>query len=72
MTRALKDAAVQQQVFHAEKARQILDQESTPLVVDTDKLKVRVSFEQFFDFILQKCFSLIEALKVLTHGERIC
>lgn len=42
MTRALKNAVMQQQVFHAEKALQILDQEAAPLVVDRDKLKVRV------------------------------
>lgn len=39
MTRALKNAVMQQQVFHSEKALQILDQEA-PLVVDRDKLKV--------------------------------
>lgn len=47
MTRALKNAVMQQQVFHAEKALQILDQEAAPLVVDRDKLKVRVYLEQF-------------------------
>lgn len=42
MTRGLKNAVMQQQVFHAEKALQILDQEATPLMVDRDKLKVCV------------------------------
>lgn len=46
MTRALKNA--QQQVFHAEKGPPILDQESTRLVVDTDKLKVRVPILECF------------------------
>lgn len=47
MTRALKNAVMHQQVFHAEKALQILDQEAAPLVVDRDKLKVHVYLEQF-------------------------
>lgn len=46
-TRALKNAVMQQQVSHGEKALQILDQETIPLVVDRDKLKVRVCLEQF-------------------------
>lgn len=44
-TRALKNAVMQQQVFHADKALQVLDQEAAPLVVDRDKLKVRVYLE---------------------------
>lgn len=50
MTRALKNAVMQQQVFHSEKALQILDQEAAPLVVDRDKLKVRVYLEGSIDF----------------------
>lgn len=42
MTRALKHAVLQQQqMIHVDKALQILDQETPPLVVDRDKLKVR-------------------------------
>lgn len=40
MTRALKNAVMQQQVFSVDKALQILDQETPLLVVDKDKLKV--------------------------------
>lgn len=40
MTRALKNAVIQQQVFSVDKALQILDQETPLLVVDKDKLKV--------------------------------
>ncbi|XP_044214313.1 ATPase family AAA domain-containing protein 2-like isoform X2 [Thunnus albacares] len=39
MTRALKNAVLQQQVIDVGKALQILDQEPPPLVVDRDKLK---------------------------------
>lgn len=67
MTRALKNAVMQQQGFYAEKALQILDQEAAPLVVDRDKLKVRVYLEQFhlipemcLPFIPQRHLALIE------------
>lgn len=40
MTRALKNAVLQQQMIDVDKALQILDQEIPPLVVDRDKLKV--------------------------------
>lgn len=40
MTRALKNAVMQQQVFSVDKALQILHQETPLLVVDKDKLKV--------------------------------
>lgn len=40
MTRALKNAVLQQQMISVDKALQILDQEIPPLVVDRDKLKV--------------------------------
>lgn len=40
MTRALKNAVLQQQMIDVDKALQILDQETPPLVVDRDKLKV--------------------------------
>uniref|UniRef100_A0AAQ6A0W4 ATPase family AAA domain-containing protein 2 n=1 Tax=Amphiprion ocellaris TaxID=80972 RepID=A0AAQ6A0W4_AMPOC len=40
MTRALKNAVLQQQMINVDKALQILDQETPPLVVDRDKLKV--------------------------------
>uniref|UniRef100_A0AAQ5WX55 ATPase family AAA domain-containing protein 2 n=1 Tax=Amphiprion ocellaris TaxID=80972 RepID=A0AAQ5WX55_AMPOC len=39
MTRALKNAVLQQQMINVDKALQILDQETPPLVVDRDKLK---------------------------------
>lgn len=39
MTRALKNAVLQQQMINVDKALQILDQEIPPLVVDRDKLK---------------------------------
>lgn len=42
MTRALKNAVMQQQMINVDKALQILDQETPPLVVDRDKLKVCV------------------------------
>lgn len=42
ITRALKNAVLQQQMINVDKALQILDQETPPLVVDRDKLKVRV------------------------------
>lgn len=63
MTRALKNAVMQQQVFQAEKALQILDQETAPLVVDRDKLKVCVyligSIEfHFSGLIMAGCFIL--------------
>lgn len=41
ITRALKNAVLQQQMIDVDKALQILDQEIPPLVVDRDKLKVR-------------------------------
>lgn len=40
MTRALKHAVMQQQMINVDKALQILDQETPPLVVDKDRLKV--------------------------------
>lgn len=40
MTRALKHAVMQQQKINVDKALQILDQETPPLVVDKDRLKV--------------------------------
>lgn len=40
ITRALKNAVLQQQMIDVDKALQILDQETPPLVVDRDKLKV--------------------------------
>lgn len=40
MTRAKKNAALQQRTVNVDKAQQILEQK-TPLVVDRDKLKVR-------------------------------
>lgn len=40
MTRSLKNAVLQQQKFDVDKALQILDQETPPLVVDGEKLKV--------------------------------
>lgn len=60
MTRALKNAVMQQQVFHADKALQILDQETAPLVVDRDKLKVWVYLVQFH-FLTVMC-SLVHPL----------
>ncbi|XP_040899672.1 ATPase family AAA domain-containing protein 2-like isoform X2 [Toxotes jaculatrix] len=39
MTRALKNAVLQQQMIDVDKALQILDQEIPPLVVDRDRLK---------------------------------
>lgn len=40
ITRALKNAVLQQQMIDVNKALQILDQETPPLVVDREKLKV--------------------------------
>lgn len=40
MTRALKNAVLQQQMIDVETALHILDQETPPVVVDRDKLKV--------------------------------
>lgn len=40
MTRALKNAVLQQQMINVDKALQILDKETPPVVVDKDKLKV--------------------------------
>lgn len=40
MTRALKNAVLQQQMINVDKALQILDEETPPVVVDKDKLKV--------------------------------
>lgn len=40
ITRALKNAVLQQQMINVDKAMQILEQETLPLVVDRDKLKV--------------------------------
>lgn len=40
MTRALKSTVLQQQVINVDKALQILDQETPPLVVDRNRLKV--------------------------------
>lgn len=40
ITRALKNAVLQQQMISVDKALQILDQQTPPLVVDRDKLKV--------------------------------
>lgn len=40
MTRSLRNAVMQQQMISVDKALQILDQETPPLVVDTEKLKV--------------------------------
>lgn len=42
MTRSLKNAVMQQQMISVDKALQILDQETPPLVVDREKLKVCV------------------------------
>uniref|UniRef100_UPI003AACCDE9 ATPase family AAA domain-containing protein 2-like isoform X1 n=1 Tax=Centroberyx gerrardi TaxID=166262 RepID=UPI003AACCDE9 len=39
MTRALKNAVLQQQMIDVDKALQILDQQTPPVVVDRDKLK---------------------------------
>jgi len=41
MTRALKNSVLQQQIISVDKALQILEHETRPLVVDRDKLKVR-------------------------------
>lgn len=41
MTRGLKHAVLLQQKIDVDKALQILDEETPPLVVDRDKLKVR-------------------------------
>lgn len=40
MTRALKNSVQKQQMINVDQALQILDQETPPLVVDRDKLKV--------------------------------
>lgn len=42
VTRSLKNAVMQQQMISVDKALQILDHETPPLVVDREKLKVCV------------------------------
>lgn len=65
MTRALKNAVMQQQVLHADKAMEILDQEAAPLVVDRDKLKVRVYLKKFH--LITEMYQLPSFLKGISH-----
>lgn len=59
MTRALKNTMLQQHMIPVDKALQILNEESPPLVVDRDRLKVCEAtwnfapFDSFFFFFFQ-------------------
>lgn len=64
MTRALKNAVIQQQVFTVDKALQILDQETPLLVVDKDKLKVCLFNESESS---QSCWQDFTELFVFLH-----
>ncbi|KAK2844231.1 hypothetical protein Q5P01_010890 [Channa striata] len=64
MTRALKHAVLQQQMIDVDKALQILDQETPPLVVDGDKLKellerVVTKTEGYEVYKLEKLYALL-------------
>ncbi|KAI3361362.1 hypothetical protein L3Q82_013546 [Scortum barcoo] len=64
MTRALKNAVLQQQMIDVDKALQILDQETPPLVVDRDKLKellerVVSKTEGYEVYKLEKLYALL-------------
>ncbi|KAG7229369.1 hypothetical protein INR49_012886 [Caranx melampygus] len=64
MTRALKNAVLQQQMIDVDKALQILDQEIPPLVVDRDKLKdllerVVTKTEGYEVYKLEKLYALL-------------
>uniref|UniRef100_A0A8C4DIG8 ATPase family AAA domain-containing protein 2 n=1 Tax=Dicentrarchus labrax TaxID=13489 RepID=A0A8C4DIG8_DICLA len=64
ITRALKNAVLQQQMIDVDKALQILDQETPPLVVDSDKLKVCVILvvtktEGYEVYKLEKLYALL-------------
>ncbi|XP_047455651.1 ATPase family AAA domain-containing protein 2-like isoform X2 [Mugil cephalus] len=64
MTRALKNAVLQQQKISVDKALQILDQETPPLVVDRDKLKellesVVTRTEGYEVYKLEKLYALL-------------
>ncbi|XP_038567961.1 ATPase family AAA domain-containing protein 2-like isoform X2 [Micropterus salmoides] len=64
MTRSLKNAVLQQQKFDVDKALQILDQETPPLVVDGEKLKellerVVTKTEGYEVYKLEKLYALL-------------
>ncbi|XP_026148827.1 ATPase family AAA domain-containing protein 2 isoform X2 [Mastacembelus armatus] len=64
ITRALKNAVLQQQMIDVGKALQILDQETPPLVVDRDKLKellnrVVTKTDGYEVFKLEKLYALL-------------
>ncbi|KAM6909707.1 ATPase family AAA domain-containing protein 2 [Xenentodon cancila] len=64
ITRALKNTVLQQQMIDVDKALQILDQETPPLVVDRDKLKellerVVSKSEGYEVYKLEKLYSLL-------------
>ncbi|KAM6994457.1 ATPase family AAA domain-containing protein 2 [Tautogolabrus adspersus] len=64
ITRALKNTVLQQQMIDVDKATQILDQETPPLVVDRDKLKellekVVSKTEGYEVYKLEKLYALL-------------
>uniref|UniRef100_A0A3Q4MJQ4 ATPase family AAA domain-containing protein 2 n=1 Tax=Neolamprologus brichardi TaxID=32507 RepID=A0A3Q4MJQ4_NEOBR len=64
MTRALKNAVLQQQMINVDKALQILDEETPPVVVDKDKLKVLLEqvvtkTEGYGVYKLEKLYALL-------------
>ncbi|XP_044062597.1 ATPase family AAA domain-containing protein 2-like isoform X2 [Siniperca chuatsi] len=64
MTRALKNAVLQQQMIDVDKALQILDKETPPLVVDRDKLKellerAVIKTEGYEVYKLEKLYALL-------------
>uniref|UniRef100_A0A669F8R2 ATPase family AAA domain-containing protein 2 n=1 Tax=Oreochromis niloticus TaxID=8128 RepID=A0A669F8R2_ORENI len=64
MTRALKNAVLQQQMINVDKALQILDKETPPVVVDKDKLKVLLEqvvtkTEGYEVYKLEKLYALL-------------
>ncbi|KAM9798500.1 ATPase family AAA domain-containing protein 2 [Neosynchiropus ocellatus] len=64
MTRSLKNAVQQQQMINMNKALQILDQETPPLVVDKERLKgllekVVIKTDGYEVFKLEKLYALI-------------
>uniref|UniRef100_A0AAX7TW83 ATPase family AAA domain-containing protein 2 n=1 Tax=Astatotilapia calliptera TaxID=8154 RepID=A0AAX7TW83_ASTCA len=64
MTRALKNAVLQQQMINVDKALQILDEETPPVVVDKDKLKVLLEqvvtkTEGYEVYKLEKLYALL-------------
>ncbi|XP_070690704.1 ATPase family AAA domain-containing protein 2-like [Pempheris klunzingeri] len=64
ITRALKNAVLQQQMIDVDKALQILDKETPPLVVDRDKLKelldrVMSKTEGYEVYKLEKLYALL-------------